>query len=102
MKGICKTNLAKTVYNSRAIHHHFEFQAWVSLPDEVANDNEPCGTTLATTRPCGELWLVKGCPHIGSWTLLHQPQLVTLVNCGQCCATLCGTRIFLFLEAKSC
>ena len=40
MKGIGKTTLAKTVYNHRAIHHHFEFRAWVSLPDEGADDNE--------------------------------------------------------------
>ena len=35
-----KTTLAKTVYNHRAIHHHFELRAWVSLPDEGTDDNE--------------------------------------------------------------
>ena len=52
------------------------------------------GTKKATTRPCGELWLVEGCPT----TTPHQPQLAIWTSCSFFCDSLCGTkRILNFL-----
>ena len=41
-----------------------------------------------TTLPCGELWLVEGCPHMDP-----PSQLTTWASCGICCATMCGIRL---------
>ena len=40
-----------------------------------------CGTICATTRLCGKLWLVEGCPHLDPPLPLHQPQLTTWMSC---------------------
>ena len=50
-----------------------------------SSDATTCGTTYATTHPCGELWLVERCPHMDQPLPFHQPQLVTWPSCGQNC-----------------
>ena len=49
------------------------------------------GIINATTRSCGELWLVEGCPHMNPPLPLYQPQLDTWASYGIYCAKICGT-----------
>ena len=47
----------------------------VTSPSGDLNGSGSSATTCVTTRPCGELWLVKGCLHMDPLSPLHQPQL---------------------------
>ena len=67
---------------TKARRHHYDLAC---LPPRALKKST--ATTCATTRPCGELWLVEGCPHMDPPTLLHQPQLATWASCDTSCAT---------------
>ena len=56
--------------------------------------------TCATTCPCGELWLVEGCPHMDLLLPLHQPHLATWASCDTSCAISCGTRLIIYSSKK--
>ena len=62
--------------------HHYDLAC---LPPKASKKSSV--TTCDTTRLCGELWLVEGCPHMDPPTPLYQPQLATWVSCGASCAT---------------
>ena len=71
---------------------------WLSVRNKSNATN--FDTINATTRPCGELWLVEDYPHMDSPSPLHQPQLATWASCSICCAKMCGTRLILLLLVR--